>query len=124
MLAATLLHPWNRELCEEEDVIAGETGPSSRATWSRCWDERPRRRCPRRAPRATSARHLPAIEPERTVSDWGRSEGVEGLLDRTLLAFLYHYWFRCEVEGIEHVPARAARCWSPTTAAPCRPTPR
>ena len=27
MLAATLLHPWNRELCEEEDVIVGETWP-------------------------------------------------------------------------------------------------
>jgi uncharacterized HAD superfamily protein len=27
MLAATLLHPWNRELCDEEDVITGETWP-------------------------------------------------------------------------------------------------
>jgi uncharacterized protein len=27
MLAATILHPWNRELCEEEDVIVGETWP-------------------------------------------------------------------------------------------------
>ncbi len=49
--------------------------------------------------------HLPAIEPERTVTDWGRSERIEGLVDRTLLSFLYHYWFRCEVEGIENVPA-------------------
>jgi len=49
--------------------------------------------------------HLPAIEPDRTVTDWGRSERVEGLVDATLSAFLYHYWFRCEVEGIEHVPA-------------------
>jgi 1-acyl-sn-glycerol-3-phosphate acyltransferase len=49
--------------------------------------------------------HLPAIETERTITDWGRSERVEGLVDRTLYAFLYHYWFRCEVEGIEHVPA-------------------
>src|SRR5919108_281832 len=49
--------------------------------------------------------HLPAIEPERTVSDWGRSERIEGLVDRTLYDFLYHYWFRCEVEGIENVPA-------------------
>jgi 1-acyl-sn-glycerol-3-phosphate acyltransferase len=48
---------------------------------------------------------LPAIEPERQVSDWGRSERVEGLLDRTVVDFLYHYWFRVEVEGIEHVPA-------------------
>jgi 1-acyl-sn-glycerol-3-phosphate acyltransferase len=49
--------------------------------------------------------HLPAIEPERTVTDWGRSERLEGLIDRTLYSFLYHYWFRCEVEGIENVPA-------------------
>ena len=49
--------------------------------------------------------HLPAIEPERTVTDWGRSERVEELLDRTVYSFLYHYWFRCEVEGIENVPA-------------------
>ena len=48
---------------------------------------------------------LPAIEPERQVSDWGRSERVEGALDRTLYDFLYHYWFRCDVEGIENVPA-------------------
>ena len=27
MIAATILHPWNRELCETEDVIAGETWP-------------------------------------------------------------------------------------------------
>ena len=29
-------------------------------------------------------RHLPAIEPERQVTDWGRSERVEGLLDATI----------------------------------------
>jgi 1-acyl-sn-glycerol-3-phosphate acyltransferase len=49
--------------------------------------------------------HLPAVEPERTITDWGRSERIEGLFDRTLLDFYYHLWFRCEVEGIEHVPA-------------------
>jgi 1-acyl-sn-glycerol-3-phosphate acyltransferase len=47
---------------------------------------------------------LPAIEPERQVTDWGRSERVEGLIDRTVVDFLYHLWFRCEVEGIENVP--------------------
>jgi 1-acyl-sn-glycerol-3-phosphate acyltransferase len=50
-------------------------------------------------------RHLPGIEPERQLNDWGRSERVEGLLDRTLVDFFYRYWFRCEVEGIENVPA-------------------
>lgn len=48
---------------------------------------------------------LPAVEAERTVTDWGRSERVEGVLDRTIYDFLYHLWFRCEVEGIEHVPS-------------------
>jgi 1-acyl-sn-glycerol-3-phosphate acyltransferase len=48
---------------------------------------------------------LPAIEPDRQVTDWGRSERVEGLLDATLYEFLYHYWFRVEVEGIENVPS-------------------
>jgi 1-acyl-sn-glycerol-3-phosphate acyltransferase len=49
--------------------------------------------------------YLPAIEPERQVTDWGRSERIEGLVDRTLYDFAYHYWFRCEVEGIENVPS-------------------
>jgi 1-acyl-sn-glycerol-3-phosphate acyltransferase len=48
---------------------------------------------------------LPGLEPERQVSDWGRSERVEGALDRTLVEFLYRYWFRVTVEGIENVPA-------------------
>lgn len=48
--------------------------------------------------------HLPGLEPDRQVSDWGRSERVEGALDRTLYDFLYHYWFRVAVEGIENVP--------------------
>jgi 1-acyl-sn-glycerol-3-phosphate acyltransferase len=48
---------------------------------------------------------LPALEPERTITDWGRSERIEGLLDSTLVEFFYRYWFRCEVEGIENVPS-------------------
>ena len=48
---------------------------------------------------------LPAVEPERTLTDWGRSERVEGWLDRTVYDFYYHLWFRCEVEGIENVPS-------------------
>jgi 1-acyl-sn-glycerol-3-phosphate acyltransferase len=47
---------------------------------------------------------LPGLEPDRQVTDWGRSERVERLVDRTLYDFLYHYWFRVEVEGIENVP--------------------
>ncbi|MEA2459389.1 MAG: hypothetical protein QOC95_2361 [Thermoleophilaceae bacterium] len=50
-------------------------------------------------------RLLPGVEPERTLTDWGRSERVEGLMDRTLVEFFYRYWFRCDVEGIENIPA-------------------
>jgi 1-acyl-sn-glycerol-3-phosphate acyltransferase len=49
--------------------------------------------------------HLAGVEPERRLTDWGRSERVEGLLDRTATEFFYRYWFRTEVEGIENVPA-------------------
>ena len=49
--------------------------------------------------------YLPGVEPERELNDWGRSERVEGFLDRTLVDFLYNNWFRVEVEGIENVPA-------------------
>ena len=48
---------------------------------------------------------LPGIEPERQVDDWGRSERVAALFDRTLIDFYYHLWFRCTVEGVENVPA-------------------
>jgi len=48
---------------------------------------------------------LPAIEPERRIDDWGRSERVEELFDRTLVEFFYRYWFRAEVEGVENVPS-------------------
>jgi 1-acyl-sn-glycerol-3-phosphate acyltransferase len=50
-------------------------------------------------------RHLPGVEPDRQITDWGRSERVEGIYDRYLLDFYYRYWFRCEVEGVENVPA-------------------
>src|SRR5215208_1315718 len=50
-------------------------------------------------------RHLPGIEPERQLNDRGRSERVEGLLDRTVVDFFYNYWFRAEVEGVENVPS-------------------
>ena len=49
--------------------------------------------------------YLPGVEPERTITDWGRSERIEGLIDKTVVDFLYRLWFRCEVEGIENVPA-------------------
>jgi len=48
---------------------------------------------------------LPGVEPDRQLTDWGRSERVEGFFDETLVEFFYRYWFRAEVEGIENVPA-------------------
>jgi len=48
---------------------------------------------------------LPALEPERQTTDWGRSERVERIFDRLIVDPAYRYWFRCEVEGIENVPA-------------------
>ncbi len=58
------------------------------------------------APRDEDLRdHLPGVEPERRLTDWGRSERIEGLLDRTLVDFLYKHWFRAEVEGMENIPA-------------------
>jgi 1-acyl-sn-glycerol-3-phosphate acyltransferase len=47
---------------------------------------------------------VPPPDPERQVDDWGRSERVYGLME-PLLNFYYRYWFRVEVEGIEHIPA-------------------
>jgi 1-acyl-sn-glycerol-3-phosphate acyltransferase len=49
--------------------------------------------------------HLPGVEPERQLNDWGRSERIEGIFDQTVVEFFYRYWFRAEVEGIENVPA-------------------
>ena len=47
---------------------------------------------------------LPARDPERSVDDWGRSERVFQMVE-PLLDFYYRYWFRSEVDGIEHVPS-------------------
>jgi len=49
--------------------------------------------------------HLPGVETDRQLTDWGRSERIEGLLDQTLVEFFYRYWFRAEVQGIEKVPS-------------------
>ena len=57
------------------------------------------------APGADLRPYLPGVEAERQITDWGRSERVEGLLDRTLVEFFYRLWFRCEVQGVENVPA-------------------
>jgi 1-acyl-sn-glycerol-3-phosphate acyltransferase len=75
-------------------------------------------RTPLREVPADDGRHLPAapdlreflpgIEHEREVDDWGRSERVTNALDRTIVDFYYHLWFRTEVEGLENVPRDGA----------------
>ena len=47
----------------------------------------------------------PSTRSERRLTDWGRSERVEGFFDSTLVEFFYRYWFRAEIEGIENVPS-------------------
>jgi 1-acyl-sn-glycerol-3-phosphate acyltransferase len=60
---------------------------------------------PERSDRERARDLLPAIEPERQLDDWGRSERVEGAFDASLVEFFYRYWFRAEVEGIENIPS-------------------
>ena len=69
---------------------------------------RERRRAPRGGelvPADKLKAHLPGVEPERRIDDWGRSERIEGVFDATLVEFFYRHWFRAEVEGIENVPS-------------------
>ena len=56
-------------------------------------------------PTPTLKSHLPGVEPERRLNDWGRSERIEDAFDATVVEFFYRYWFRAEVEGMENVPA-------------------
>ncbi len=64
-------------------------------------EEAPSERLPARLDRDL----MPAIEPERRIDDWGRSERIEGVFDQSVVEFFYRYWFRAEVEGVENVPA-------------------
>lgn len=48
---------------------------------------------------------MPAIEPDRRLDDWGRSERADDIFDSTVAEFYYRYWFRAEVEGIENIPS-------------------
>src|ERR671921_1893826 len=69
---------------------------------------RERRREPRGSdlvPAETLKEHLPGVEPERRLNDWGRSERIEAIYDRLVADFYYRYWFRAEVEGIENIPS-------------------
>ena len=139
--AATIRHPWNDDVCEEEEVICADDWPGSRAARAAARaraastarstepataaDERARggavqRRTHRRPTRpARPAR----IEPERQVTDWGRSERVEGLFDRTRRRLPLPLLVPLRGRGHRARARRAAaRCSSPTTPARCRPT--
>jgi 1-acyl-sn-glycerol-3-phosphate acyltransferase len=48
---------------------------------------------------------LPGLESERRITDWGRSERIEVLADRTVYGFLFNYWFRVEADGLENIPS-------------------
>jgi 1-acyl-sn-glycerol-3-phosphate acyltransferase len=80
---------------------AGEAGPDAEA--ARAAGEAPANGEPN--PGTDLRPYLPGVEPERQLNDWGRSERVEDFFDRTLIEFFYRLWFRCEVEGVENVPA-------------------
>jgi 1-acyl-sn-glycerol-3-phosphate acyltransferase len=82
--------------------LAGPVVPAEEAGEAGAPDQLPERR-----PAEVMRELLPAIEPERRLNDWGRSERVEGFMDRTLIEFFYRYWFRVEVEGIENVPSES-----------------
>jgi len=90
--------------CENDAPMADEQRTSLAAPIS-VPDEREGPEPPAHRPAELMRALLPAIEPERRLNDWGRSERVEGFMDRTLVEFFYRYWFRVEVEGIDNVPS-------------------
>ena len=59
----------------------------------------------RRRQRRTCATTCRRSSPTARSATGAAPSALEGLVDQTLYSFLYHYWFRCEVEGIEHVPS-------------------
>ena len=83
--------------------------------------ERP---APCRRPSDALQAQLPAIEPERQVTDWGRSERVEGAMDRRSTTGSTTTGSAARSRGSSTSPTSAARCSSPTTPARCRPTRR
>lgn len=49
--------------------------------------------------------HLPVVETDRDLDDWGRSERLSRTLDRTLWDAAYKYWYRARLEQPRRVPA-------------------
>src|SRR4051794_36062927 len=93
-----------RPMAEEQRTsLAGPVVPAENAGE----EEVEEQQLPERRPAEVMRELLPAIEPDRRLNDWGRSERVEGFMDRTLIEFFYRYWFRAEVEGIDNVPSES-----------------
>ena len=59
----------------------------------------------RHRPRAPAATCCPPSSPSGASPTGAAPSASRALLDRTVYDFLYHLWFRCEVEGIENVPS-------------------
>ena len=123
MIAATLLHPWNRELCERRTSSSARRG-RARAQPGAGAGMSARAGAPAPSPTATSAGISRPSSRSGPCRTGGARSASRALLDRTLIEFLYHYWFRCEVEGIEHVPRHGGALLVANHAAPCRPTRR
>ncbi len=49
--------------------------------------------------------HLPVVEADRDLDDWGRSERLSRTLDRTLWDVAYKYWYRARLQQPRRVPA-------------------
>ncbi len=92
-------------MSQAPDREAGRSATAPPATGARPWATDPPDPGGDQDPGTDLRAYLPGLEPERRVSDWGRSERLEGALDATVVEFLYRYWFRVQVEGIENVPA-------------------
>ncbi|MCK9248892.1 MAG: hypothetical protein M0P31_07935 [Solirubrobacteraceae bacterium] len=48
--------------------------------------------------------HLPVVEPDRDLDDWGRSARVVDALDRTVVDAAHKVWFRVDIEHAARVP--------------------
>ena len=110
------LHPWNRELVEEEDVIAADDWPAPRAQTGTVPAHEPRPR-PRAAPRpaararARAARHrLGPLRARRGRCSTGRSTTSSTTCGSAARS-----------RGSRTCRPRAAPCSSPTTPAPLPP---
>jgi len=110
-VAATIVHPWNVELVDRGRQSADADWHELRENLEPCSRSLPQcgvpdpparacacrtRRCPTCPGASLPARRTDDLPPtcrrraERQVNDWGRSERVEGILDRTLVDFFYN----------------------------------